>query len=115
MPEKTIKTRPWGTYEVIAEDDGYKVKRITVFSAGCLSLQSHNCRDEHWVVVQGQATVTVHDDISHKGVGDSVHIPLGAVHRLANETETDMVLIEVQIGPYLGEDDITRFDDIYGR
>ena len=110
-----IGERPWGKYEVLAEQDGYKVKRITVLPTGRLSLQSHEHRAEHWVVVTGQAKITVDEAISFKNPGESVYIPLGAIHRLENETDTDMVLIEVQTGTYLGEDDIKRYEDIYGR
>ena len=110
-----IGERPWGKYEVLAEKDGYKVKRITVLPAGRLSLQSHEHRAEHWVVVTGTAKVTVDEAVLIKQPGESVYIPLGAIHRLENETQTDMVLIEVQTGTYLGEDDIKRYDDIYGR
>ena len=110
-----IGERPWGKYEVLVEEAGYKVKRIAVSPAGRLSLQSHEHRAEHWVVVTGTAKVTVDDDIMTKQPGESVYIPLGAIHRLENETTSDMVLIEVQTGTYLGEDDIKRYEDIYGR
>ena len=110
-----IGERPWGMYEVLADGDGYKVKRITVHAGGRLSLQSHEHREEHWVVVSGLAKVTVGDAVSLRRSGESVHIPLGSVHRLENETDSDMVLIEVQLGDYLGEDDIKRYEDIYGR
>ena len=99
-----IGERPWGKYEVLAESNGYKVKRITVSPQGRLSLQSHEHRAEHWVVVTGTAKVTVDEDIMFANPGDSVYVPLGAIHRLENEAESDMVLIEVQTGTYLGED-----------
>ena len=110
-----IGERPWGKYEVLATEDGYKVKRIIVIPSGRLSLQSHQHRAEHWVVVVGTAKVTVGDEVAFKTPGCSVYIPQGAIHRLENETETDIVLIEVQTGTYLGEDDIKRYEDIYGR
>ena len=110
-----IGERPRGKYEVLVEGNGYKVKRITVTPGGRLSLQSHEHRAEHWVVVTGTAKVTVDDDIMMKNPGESVYIPLGAIHRLENETDSDMALIEVQTGTYLGEDDIKRYEDIYGR
>ena len=110
-----IGERPWGKYEVLTEDAGYKVKRITVNPGGRLSLQSHEHRAEHWVVVIGEAKITVDDDVMTKNPGEAVYIPLGAIHRLENETDMDMVLIEVQTGVYLGEDDIKRYEDIYGR
>ena len=110
-----IVERPWGKYEVLAEKDGYKVKRITVVPGGRLSLQSHRHRAEHWVVVTGVATVTIGEIVQKVSVNDHVHIPLHAKHRLENYTDDSLVLIEVQLGRYLGEDDIIRHDDIYRR
>ena len=110
-----IGERPWGKYEVLAESDSYKVKRITVLPGGRLSLQSHQHRAEHWVVVSGTATVTVDDAVLRVAVNEHVHIPLQAKHRLENDTDSPVVLIEVQSGSYLGEDDIVRYEDIYGR
>ncbi|MEC7705309.1 MAG: phosphomannose isomerase type II C-terminal cupin domain, partial [Pseudomonadota bacterium] len=97
------------------ESDGYKVKRITVVPGGRLSLQSHQHRAEHWVVVTGIATVTVGENVREVEVNKHVHIPLQAKHRLENYTDDLVVLIEVQSGLYLGEDDIKRYEDIYGR
>ena len=110
-----ISERPWGTYEVLAEADGYKVKRITVLPGGRLSLQSHQHRAEHWVVVTGIATVTVGDTVQQIAVNEHAHIPLQTRHRLENDTGELLVLIEVQSGAYLGEDDIFRYEDIYDR
>ena len=110
-----IGERPWGTYEVLIESDGYKVKRITVVPGGRLSLQSHQHRAEHWVVVTGLATVTVGENVREVAMNEHVHIPLQAKHRLENYTDDLVVLIEVQSGLYLGEDDIKRYEDIYGR
>ena len=110
-----IGERPWGTYEVLTESDGYKVKRITVVPGGRLSLQSHQHRAEHWVVVSGTATVTVGENVREVAMNEHVHIPLQAQHRLENYTDDLVVLIEVQSGLYLGEDDIKRYEDIYGR
>ena len=110
-----IGERPWGTYEVLTESDGYKVKRITVVPGGRLSLQSHQHRSEHWVVVTGIATVTVGENVREVAMNEHVHIPLHAKHRLENYTNDLVVLIEVQSGLYLGEDDIKRYEDIYGR
>lgn len=110
-----IGERPWGTYEVLTESDGYKVKRITVVPGGRLSLQSHQHRAEHWVVVTGIATVTVGENVQEVAMNEHVHIPLQAKHRLENFTNDSVVLIEVQSGLYLGEDDIKRYEDIYGR
>ena len=110
-----IGERPWGKYEVLTEAEGYKVKRITVAPGGQLSLQSHQKRAEHWVVVIGIATVTVGENVQEVAVNKHVYIPLQVKHRLENHTDDPVVLIEVQTGPYLGEDDIMRFEDIYGR
>ncbi|WP_289295810.1 phosphomannose isomerase type II C-terminal cupin domain [uncultured Reyranella sp.] len=107
--------RPWGAYESIAADPGYQVKRIVVAPGGCLSRQRHARRAEHWVVVQGTAIVEL-DGIERELRPDqSIYIPLRAIHRLTNRTDRPLVLIEVQCGDYVGEDDIERFDDVYGR
>ncbi len=107
--------RPWGHYETIALGDRFQVKRIMVKPGGRLSLQSHVHRSEHWVVVAGTATVTVDDRVDLLSENQSVYIPLGAVHRLENNGKVPLTLIEVQSGPYLGEDDIVRYEDIYAR
>lgn len=107
--------RPWGRYQQIATADGFQVKLIRVRPGGKLSLQYHHHRSEHWVVVAGTALVTRDENQYRLGLNDYVHIPLGAVHRLENSGETDLVLVEVQTGNYLGEDDIVRIEDIYGR
>ena len=93
----------------------FQVKRIVVNPAAALSLQSHNHRSEHWVVVEGTAKITIDDDVKLLEEGQSVYIPLGAIHRLENPGTVPMVLIEVQIGNYLGEDDIIRYEDAYRR
>jgi mannose-1-phosphate guanylyltransferase/mannose-6-phosphate isomerase len=107
--------RPWGTYASLKEEDGYKVKRITVKPGEALSLQYHHQRAEHWVVVQGTAMVQV-GDVEHKTLpGEYRYIPLKEKHRLTNVGEDELVLVEVQCGAYLGEDDIVRLADTYGR
>jgi mannose-1-phosphate guanylyltransferase / mannose-6-phosphate isomerase len=107
--------RPWGTYVTLKEDDGYKVKRITVRPGQALSLQYHHQRAEHWVVVQGIAMVQIGDK-EHKTLpGEYRYIPLKEKHRLTNIGTDELVLIEVQCGEYLGEDDIVRLADTYGR
>jgi mannose-1-phosphate guanylyltransferase/mannose-6-phosphate isomerase len=107
--------RPWGSYDSVDSGSNYQVKRITVNPGGRLSLQRHKYRAEHWVVVEGTANVHV-DGADHVlQSNDSIYIPLGAVHSLANETDAPMHLVEVQSGSYLGEDDIERLEDIYGR
>ena len=110
-----IGKRPWGTYEVLTESGGYKVKQITVVPGGRLSLQSHKHRAEHWVVVTGIAKVTVGENVQKVAMNEHVHISLQAKHRLENYTDDVVVLIEVQSGLYLGEDDIMRYEDVYGR
>lgn len=107
--------RPWGTYTILDEGAGYKVKRIEVKPGGCLSLQSHEHRSEHWTVVQGIAHVVNGDDELVLQANESTYIERGNVHRMENRGAEAMTLIEVQTGPYLGEDDITRYEDIYGR
>jgi mannose-1-phosphate guanylyltransferase len=107
--------RPWGSYDSVDSGPNYQVKRITVNPGARLSVQKHKYRAEHWVVVEGVAKVHV-DGVDHVlQANDSVYIPKGAVHCLANETEGPLHLVEVQSGSYLGEDDIERLDDIYGR
>jgi mannose-1-phosphate guanylyltransferase / mannose-6-phosphate isomerase len=107
--------RPWGSYETIASGHRFQVKRIVVDPGERLSLQSHVHRSEHWVIVRGAAEVTVGDEVSVLQENESTYIPAGTKHRLANAGEVPLELIEVQCGAYLGEDDITRFDDEYGR
>ena len=107
--------RPWGWFESLAIGDGFQVKRIHVKPGAALSLQSHERRSEHWIVVAGTARVTIDDTVQTMAEGQSVYVPLGARHRLENPGEFPMVLIEVQIGNYLGEDDIVRYEDLYAR
>ena len=107
--------RPWGWYETLALGPRFQVKQIMVPPGRKLSLQSHVHRSEHWVVVQGTATVTIDDEVRLLSENQSVYIPLGAVHRLENPGKVDLHLIEVQTGSYLGEDDIIRYEDIYNR
>lgn len=107
--------RPWGWYETLCLGSRFQVKRIMVKPGGVLSLQSHMHRSEHWVVVEGTAEVTVGEEIKLVTENQSVYIPLGAVHRMANRGQLPMYLIEVQTGSYLGEDDIVRYEDIYDR
>lgn len=107
--------RPWGWFETLALGDRFQVKRITVHPGAALSLQSHVHRAEHWVVVRGTARVTIDGKVSLVSENQSVYIPLGARHRLENPGKLAMELIEVQTGAYLGEDDITRYEDAYAR
>ncbi|WP_447602387.1 mannose-1-phosphate guanylyltransferase/mannose-6-phosphate isomerase [Nitrospira sp. Nam80] len=107
--------RPWGSYTVLEEGQGYKVKRVTVNPGGRLSLQMHHQRSEHWVVITGTARVTRGEEIFDLAVGQSTAIPVETPHRLENPGVSTLHIIEVQNGPYLGEDDIVRFHDDYGR
>ncbi|MDJ0820336.1 MAG: mannose-1-phosphate guanylyltransferase/mannose-6-phosphate isomerase [Paracoccaceae bacterium] len=107
--------RPWGWYESLVVGGRFQVKRIHVHPGAALSLQSHHHRSEHWIVVEGTAKVTVDDEVKLVTENQSVYIPLGAVHRMENPGKVPMVLIEVQTGTYLGEDDIIRYEDVYAR
>jgi mannose-1-phosphate guanylyltransferase/mannose-1-phosphate guanylyltransferase/mannose-6-phosphate isomerase len=107
--------RPWGSFESIARGERFQVKRIVVKPGAALSLQSHVHRAEHWIVVSGTAKVTIGDDVQLLTENQSVYVPLGAVHRLENPGKLPMVLIEVQTGSSLGEDDIIRYEDVYAR
>ena len=107
--------RPWGTYATLKTEDGYQVKRITVAPGQKLSLQYHHKRAEHWVVTQGRALAQIGDEEFETGPGEYRYIPLGEKHRLTNIGDTELVLVEVQEGSYLGEDDIVRVEDVYGR
>jgi mannose-6-phosphate isomerase-like protein (cupin superfamily) len=107
--------RPWGWFESLTIDEKFQVKKIHVHPGASLSLQSHKYRAEHWIVVSGEAEVTIDDKVSVINENQSVYIPVGAIHRMHNPGSTPMVLIEVQTGSYFGEDDIFRYDDVYSR
>ena len=107
--------RPWGYYQDVDVAARYRVKRIVVKPGSKLSLQKHFHRSEHWVVVKGTAEVTLGNDLRIVHENESIYIPIGSVHRLANPGKIPLELIEVQVGSYLGEDDIVRLDDVYGR
>ncbi|WP_372800859.1 mannose-1-phosphate guanylyltransferase/mannose-6-phosphate isomerase [Paracoccus seriniphilus] len=107
--------RPWGWFETLALADRFQVKRIVVKPGAALSLQSHVHRSEHWIVVSGTAKVTVDETVTLVTENQSIYVPLGAVHRMENPGKVPMVLIEVQTGSYLGEDDIIRYEDVYAR
>ncbi len=115
VTENVTMFRPWGTYTVLAEGDGYKVKRITVNPGQKLSLQKHYHRSEHWTVISGTGKCTLDDKTVIFRENESTYIPIGAKHRLENPGKIPLVIIEVQNGKYLGEDDIVRYDDVYGR
>lgn len=107
--------RPWGWFESLVIGDRFQVKRIVVNPGGKLSLQSHEKRAEHWVVVQGTAIVTLGDEERRLSENQSIYVPVGVKHRMENRGDAPMILIEVQTGSYLGEDDIVRYDDVYAR
>jgi mannose-6-phosphate isomerase len=113
--DRRIDERPWGRFEVLDDADDCKVKRMTVTPGQRLSYQRHEHRAEHWVVVTGTARVTL-DGVDHDlGPGQAIDIPRGAAHRVANPGRVELAFIEVQLGDYFGEDDITRLSDDYGR
>ena len=107
--------RPWGTYTVLEEAPNFKVKRIEVLPGKRLSYQKHSQRAEHWFVVEGTAKITLDGKDITISAGESIDIPIGAAHRVENPGDDDLIFIEVQRGTYLGEDDIVRLEDDYGR
>jgi mannose-1-phosphate guanylyltransferase len=107
--------RPWGTYTILEDTPGYKIKRIVVQPGKRLSLQKHFHRSEHWIVVSGTATVTVGDQTQIVRPNESTYIKMGEIHRLTNDGKIPVVLIEAQVGEYTGEDDIVRIEDDFNR
>ncbi|MGZ5398525.1 MAG: phosphomannose isomerase type II C-terminal cupin domain [Nocardioides sp.] len=115
METRAREATPWGSWQVLDVGRGYKVKRIQVRPQGRLSYQTHAYRSEHWVVVVGLATCTIDGVVVLAGPGESVDVGQGAAHRLANQGDEELVVLEVQRGSYTGEDDICRLEDDYGR
>jgi mannose-6-phosphate isomerase len=115
MPEDESGHRPWGTYVVLDDKPGHKVKRISVEPGKRLSYQYHEHRAEHWFVVQGQAVVTIDGEEHSLASGDAIDVPRRAKHRILNPGPGQLTFVEVQHGDYFGEDDIIRLDDDYGR
>jgi mannose-6-phosphate isomerase len=111
----TTDLRPWGSYTILEERQGYKIKRIEVNPGHRLSLQMHHHRSEHWIVISGIAKVTRGDEVIMLSANESTYVPRFTTHRLENPGKVSLVLIEVQNGEYLGEDDIVRFEDDYAR
>ncbi len=107
--------RPWGWFEILLEDNNLKVKRILIRPKKRLSLQSHKHRSENWTIVQGEARITLDSDVDKYRKTESVFIPAGTKHRIENTGNEDVIFIEVQTGSYLGEDDITRYEDDFNR
>lgn len=110
-----IYHRPWGTYQTLALNPGYQIKILTVNPNGRLSLQRHFKRSEHWVVVAGAPTITIDAETKVYRANENVFIPIESLHRIENLTAEPCTIVEVQVGDYLGEDDIERIDDVYGR
>lgn len=108
-------TRPWGSWEVLDCGTNFCVKKIIVNPKSALSLQSHNHRNEHWIIVEGEAITTIGEQEFSKKAGDSIFIPTQTKHRIRNEQNTSLTFIEVQYGDILDEEDIIRYEDIYGR
>ncbi|MBB6628527.1 phosphomannose isomerase type II C-terminal cupin domain [Nocardioides sp. KIGAM211] len=115
MESSLSEERPWGSWHVLDEGPGFKVKRIEVKPHSRLSYQTHRHRSEHWVVVAGKATCVVEGIQSIAGPGDCVEVALGEAHRIMNHEDEALVIVEIQRGEYTGEDDICRLDDDYGR
>ena len=115
MDSEPKENRPWGYFQVLADESNHKVKRIVIFPKQRLSLQCHSQRAEHWHIIDGKAIVTRNQDTISLSVGQSVDIPKGVKHRIQNPGHENLVFIEVQSGEYFGEDDIERFEDDYGR
>lgn len=115
MEDKITETRPWGFYKVIAEGKNFKTKIIHVNAGQKLSVQSHNYRSEHWIVVTGIANVILNDKEFILNIGQNIDINVNDIHSLANNTNDDLEIIEVQMGEILSEEDIIRYSDIYGR
>ena len=117
LSDRTLPSedRPWGSWAVLDVGEGFQVKRLSVRPHSRLSLQTHAHRSEHWLVVTGEATCTVNGSKQLVPAGGYVFVPQGAVHRIANDQDTALVIIEVQRGSYLGEDDIVRLQDDHGR
>lgn len=113
--DHTFEVRPWGGFEVLSEQKEFKVKRVTVDPGQRLSYQSHAKRAEHWLIIQGTATITLDEKTVDLAAGDSFQIPVGSKHRIANPGKVPLIFVEVQTGEYLGEDDIVRYQDDYNR
>jgi mannose-1-phosphate guanylyltransferase/mannose-6-phosphate isomerase len=111
----TVVKRPWGEYEILDVKENYQLKRLTVYPGGSSSLQRHSKRSEHWLIIEGTATVTKNTEIVELKPDDTIYIPVGSLHKIENKTDKLVTLIETQTGTYFGEDDIERLDDKYGR
>ena len=110
-----FELRPWGKFENILETSFYKIKKLTISPKSSISLQFHKFRSEHWFVLEGTATITLNKKEYKLKKGNSIDIPRKAVHRIKNESSKELIIIEIQLGTYFGEDDIIRLDDPYDR
>ncbi len=113
--ESKVYSRPWGTYQTLKLTKTCQVKWIEVNPNSKLSLQKHEKRSEHWIITQGSPTITINESRKKYHVNDHIFIPKEGVHRIENDSNQKVILVEVQIGTYLGEDDIIRLEDVYGR
>ena len=113
--EQYTEQRPWGSFTILEDEDNFKTKRLDVLPEKRLSLQSHQRRSEHWIIVTGQAKITVGDKIKNYSKGEHVFVPKGNKHRIENIGKTLLTIVEVQLGDYFGEDDIIRYDDDFER
>ena len=111
----SIIDKPWGSFEILKSGKNYLVKKIYVKPGGILSLQSHEHRSEHWIVAEGEAEVTINDKISTLKENENIFIPKGAIHRMANKSDINLIIIEMWYGDALDENDIKRYEDIYER
>jgi len=111
----SIIKKPWGSFEILKSGKKFLLKKIYVKPGGVLSLQNHEHRSEHWIVVEGKAEITINDKITDLKENENIFIPKGAVHRMANKTDIDLVIIEIWYGDKLDENDIKRYEDIYNR
>lgn len=111
----SIVEKPWGSFEILKSGKNYVVKKIYVKPGGILSLQSHEYRSEHWIIAEGIAEVTIDNHISNLNENENIFIPKGSLHRLANKTNNDLIIIEMWYGDQLDENDIKRYEDIYKR
>ena len=111
----SIVEKPWGSFEILKSGKNFLLKKICVKPGGILSLQSHQHRSEHWIIAEGQGEVTIDDKIINLKENENIFIPKGAIHRLANNNDVDLIVIEMWYGDELNEDDIKRYDDIYER
>ena len=114
-PDRSETVRPWGRFQSLGMGSAFQVKQLSVAPGQQLSLQRHRHRAEHWIVVEGSARITLEDEVFDLEVNEATFIPLGAIHRIENVQDVPLEIIEVQVGDYLGEDDIERLDDRYGR